>query len=117
MKHTPDMGVIVGGLEEDTAQDMLAAGFDWMLDHPAFEFAASGYQNVIGIVYPDNEETQELMHAVIDASRKTPDGPPEATGEMIHRVMQRLAFIRDKGWNTYAEMCKAQHLDQLRHMQ
>jgi hypothetical protein len=111
------MGEIIGGPDENIAQDMLAAGFDWMLDHPAFEFAASGYQNVVGIIYPDNEETQELMSTIINASKKTPDGLPEATGEMIHRVMQRLAFIRDKGWNTYAEMCRKRHLEQLRQIQ
>lgn len=94
-----------GGGYEKTCQDMLEAGVEWILDHPEFEFSAEGFQGAVGLVYPNNVETQELMHVVIDAS-KNQDGAPEADGAQIHAIMQRLGFIANNGWEPYVKMCR-----------
>ena len=101
-RHTPEMGTItpVGGDYEKTCQDMFETGVDWILAHPDFEFSAEGYQNVVGIVYPNNEATQDLMNAVIAAS----DG--QADGAQVHAVMLRLAFVANQGWEAYVTQCK-----------
>ena len=106
-RHTPDMDEIsgFGGGYEQCCQDMLEAGVEWILDHPEFEFDAEGFQGVTGIIYANNEETQELMRTIIDASRNQ-DGVAEASGAQVHGVMLRLGFIASKGWEAYAKMCR-----------
>lgn len=107
-RHTPEMGEIsgFGGGYEKTCQDMLEAGVEWMLEHPEFEFSAEGYQGAVGLVYANNEETQELMHVIVNAS-KNKDGAPEADGAQIHGIMQRLGFIANNGWHAYVAQCRA----------
>jgi hypothetical protein len=108
-RHTPDMGPIsgVGGVYEETCQRMLETGVEWMLERPGFEFLASGYQDAIGLVYADNQDTQELMDTIISAVNR------EANGAQVHDVMQRLGYIRHHGWNDYAEVCRKRHAGQL----
>lgn len=102
-RHTPEMGRItgVGGPYEETCQDMLEAGVSWILGHPGFEFEAEGYQNIVGIVYPNNEDTQELMNTIIDVSKG------QADGAQVHAVMLCLGYIANYGWDRYVEKCKS----------
>lgn len=118
-RHTPAMGEISGfstdgeqgAFYEETCQKMLEAGVSWILGHPAFEFDAEGYQNIVGIVYPNNPDTQELMRTIIDASKKSPDGPVEATGAQVHAVMLRLGYIATHGWPKYVRTCEEAEID------
>ena len=98
-RHTPDMGEIsgFGGGYEKTCQDMLEAG----VKHINARFLSggdlklSGFTNVFGLCFPENEPTEELSKAIVDAA----DG--DCTGAMHHAVMARLAFIAKNGWEKY----------------
>ena len=90
----------MGGSYEKLCQDMLEAGVEWIMEHESFEFAASGHQGVVGIIYPDNEDTAELIRVIVKATNG------EATPAMVHAVMLRLNYIAQHGWSAYQRMCR-----------
>lgn len=96
-RHTPAMGEIsgMGGEHEKICQDMLEAGCKFLDDHPDMEIKVSGFQGVFGVVYADNEETQELINTIVKASKS------EANGAQIHQVIMILIYIKQHGWDSY----------------
>lgn len=103
-RHTPEMGEISGtdGGYEKCCQDMLEAGCKYLDEHPDMEIKVSGFQGVFGIVYPDNDDTAELIKVILKASESSP-GVAEATGAQIHQIIMILIYVKQHGWDAYVE--------------
>ena len=112
-RHTPDMGEISGFGEdyEKTCQDMLEMGMEWLNAHPDCDLKLSSFKGVTGIVNADNDDAQQLIDAVVAGSYDPETKRNEATGAMVHTVMERLFFIRINGWDKYCEELRKGHAD------
>lgn len=102
-RHTPDMGEIsgFGGGYEACCQDMLAAGVQWINEHPKPDLEGHGFEGVYGIFVPDSDDAKAMEKVVVAAAKG------EATGAMHHAVMSRLFYIGKNGWDSYcAELRK-----------
>lgn len=96
-----------GGEYEAACRRMLLAGAEWITAHPQATLSARELSGVYGIVFPNTDETKELMACIADACGTGPSGP---SGAMMHCVTQHLLFIKKHGWDAYcARMRERRH--------
>ena len=91
-----------GGSYEWGCQTMLAAGENWLVAHPDFDFSCyKGFQNVYGVLIPDKESAGiELDRAIIDAVKEQ-----GATGAMHQAVVGHLFLIHRDGRDAWLASC------------
>lgn len=96
---TDDMGGIsgFGGGYEQTCRNMLAAGLDWLDEHPNTEPKFCGFKGIYGIIKEDNEDAEVLSEAVVTAA------DDDCTGAMYQAVISSCLFIRKHSWEHYCE--------------
>lgn len=83
---------------EEACQEMLQAGYEYLLAHPDSELKGSRPTGMIkdvkidtfGMFDPENEETEQLSEVVINAV-------DDCTGAMEHAVMNHLLYISKHG--------------------
>jgi hypothetical protein len=100
---TSDMGEIsgFGGGYEQTCRNMLAAGLEWLDEHPDADPKFQGMKGVFGVIFDDNEDAKALSDAVVEGA----DG--DCTGAMHQAVVGSCLWIKENGWDAYcAEMSK-----------
>lgn len=94
---TPDMGEIsgFGGGYEQTCRNMLAAGMEWLDEHPSANPCFKGFKNVYGVVFDENDDAKALSAAVVAGSGD------DCTGAMHQAVVSHCLAIRKNGWDWY----------------
>ena len=106
-RHTPDMGEIsgFGGGYEDTIQNMLSAGTEWLINNPEADIKLKGFEGVYGMVQTNSDDA-ETLETVITDSVKDKDGKCDITSVMHHDVMMRLLYIHTHSWTEYCDMMR-----------
>lgn len=101
---TSDMGEIsgFGGGYEQTCRNMLAAGLEWLDDHPEADPQFRGMEGVYGIIREENDDAKALSEAVVAGA----DG--DCTGAMHQAVISSCLWIRKNGWEAYCESMRKQ---------
>ena len=97
-RHTSEMGEIsgFGGMYEDSCQDMLQKGVEWMNDNLDADLQASGFKNIFGVIKLESDDAKQLSKVITDVSEN-------CSGAMHQAVMSRLFFIAKNGWDKYVE--------------
>lgn len=104
----PGMGEIsgFGGGYEECCRAMLAAGLEWLDDHPDAQPRFHGYKGVYGVLSDDNDDAKALSEAVVAGA----DG--DCTGAMHQAVVSHCLYVKANGWEAYVRsMTKAQETD------
>ena len=112
-RHTPEMGEIsgFGGGYEQTCQNMLHAGVEWLSAHKEAVIKLKTYENIYGVatlVGEDNEPdavTQELEDVLMKACEN------DCTGAMHQAVCTRLAYIHANGWDQYVKRLTREEIE------
>lgn len=96
---TEAMGEIsgFGGGYEQTCRNMLAAGLDWLDEHPNADPRFECFEGIYGVLADDNDDAKALSKVVVAGA----DG--DCTGAMHHAVVSHCLFICKNGWERYVE--------------
>lgn len=106
--YTDDMDEIsgLGDTYEAGCRVMVLAGLDWLDAHPDAVLKFSGFKRVFGYIKEETDDARALVKAMCDAANAAyPSGG--VTGAMVHACTAHVCFIRENGWDAYAEKMRA----------
>jgi hypothetical protein len=97
-KFLPGMGEIsgFGGAYEQQCRNMVIAGCNWFDEHPGADPKITTYQNIFGIIDPNNEDAKSLTGTMAEIC-------PDCTGAMMQAAVTHVLFIKRKGWDEYVK--------------
>ena len=109
---TEDMGQISGsgGAYERACRVMVLAGLDWLGEHPDAEPKFHGYENVTGILVPDDDDAKAMIDHMIAAAKaygkEYEDDDDGVTGAMVQFTVGHARMAHTKGWEAYQKMMR-----------
>jgi hypothetical protein len=97
----------LGDSYEAACRTMVIRGAEWLDEHPNADPHFSGYKNVYGIIYEDNDDAKSLIKAMVEAAiEKHGDSP---TGAMVQATVSHVMHIAKNDWDKYAQEMTKNH--------
>lgn len=89
----------MGGTYEKACRKMVKAGMEWFDKHPKANPLFSGYEEICGIIYSDNEDAKKLS----DVVGTVVDG---CSGAQHQAAIGHIMHAHKVGWVKYVEEMK-----------
>ena len=89
------------GIYEEGCRKMVIAGMEWMDKNPDVKLNFKEFQNITGVIIPENIESEKLT----DYMNESIGG--EATGAMMQACINHVTYASKHGWDKYMKLMEA----------